>query len=73
MNQDFIPVKESDGHEYTYFYYRSKQIGWIYVYRVLANDLKVPFGLILSIALPFFIVFIIISLIFFFLHYIKNI
>lgn len=60
----FFPVKESDGHEYTYFYYKSKQIGWIYVYRVLANDLKVPFGLILSIALPFFIVFIIISLIF---------
>ncbi len=66
MNNEsgFLPVKEDDGYEYTYFYYKSKQIGWTYIYRVLTNDLKVPFGLIFSIALPFFAVFIIISLLF---------
>ena len=60
----FLEVKDQDGKEYTYFYNKSKEFGWIYIYRVLTNDLKIPFGLILRIVVPFFIVFILISLAF---------
>lgn len=47
-----------------YFYSKSPQTNWIYIYPVIASDMKFTFDITLAIVFPFLIIFAIISLIF---------
>jgi len=60
----YFPVNKLGLGSDMYFYCKSPQTNWIYIYPVIASDMKFTYRITLAIIFPFLIVFALISLIF---------